>query len=168
MAKTAQCDGPGARAPADDRPAVAPSILLRVRGAAVAALCWGMLLTAAMFISPRGEGYGSHQDLGLPGCSMLMRTGYPCPSCGMTTSVSAVLHGQIGLAARSQPFGLLLVPAVGLLGLAGAAEAATGRDTLRRLRPGLWWVWLGIGGMLAGWGINLAAGMASGRWPAHL
>lgn len=38
-------------------------------------------------------------------------TGRSCPSCGLTTSVSAILHGQFGLAWRANPMGFVIVAA---------------------------------------------------------
>ncbi|MDW8107300.1 MAG: DUF2752 domain-containing protein, partial [Armatimonadota bacterium] len=53
--------------------------------------------------------HGTHQQLGLPPCAIYLLTGRKCPSCGLTTSVSALLHGQLTLAWRANPIGFLIV-----------------------------------------------------------
>jgi hypothetical protein len=50
---------------------------------------------------------------GLP-CPLRTVTGVPCPLCGLTTSVKAVMRADIGAAAATNPFGILAV-AVALL-----------------------------------------------------
>jgi hypothetical protein len=45
---------------------------------------------------------------GLP-CPLRTVTGVPCPFCGLTTSVKAVLHGDAHGAWSANPFGLLAV-----------------------------------------------------------
>ncbi len=50
---------------------------------------------------------GTHRQLGLPPCGWLAATGYPCPTCGMTTSFSAAAHAQPGASLHAQPFGAL-------------------------------------------------------------
>jgi hypothetical protein len=39
--------------------------------------------------------HGTHQQLGLLPCNFLVATGYPCPSCGMTTSFAFFTRGDI-------------------------------------------------------------------------
>ena len=138
----------------------------RIAAAAAASFCLAVLAAAAL-LEPYGRGYGTHEQLGLPQCSFVVRHGLPCPTCGLTTSVSAVMHGRFVLAARAQPFGIFLVLAAALVAVAGTTEALTGRRWLARLRPGLWWLWAGLGGVLAGWLIVLAAGYACGSLPVH-
>jgi len=45
---------------------------------------------------------------GLP-CPLRTVTGVPCPFCGLTTSVKAVLHGDGHAAWAANPFGILIV-----------------------------------------------------------
>jgi hypothetical protein len=136
----------------------------RLIAAALAAPCWAVLGTAAA-LSPREAGHGTHVQLFGQSCSFLARTGYPCPSCGMTTSFAAMAHGRVVLAWRAHPFGVALFAAV-----LGAAVAAThcvvrGDPWPRRLRPKAWWVVAALLGWLAGWGAKIAIGMAAGRYP---
>ncbi|MGQ9656542.1 MAG: DUF2752 domain-containing protein [Fimbriimonadales bacterium] len=62
-----------------------------------------------LYLTPNPSGHGTHQQLGLPPCTIYYLTGRPCPSCGLTTSVSAILHGQFALAWRANPVGFLIV-----------------------------------------------------------
>lgn len=49
-------------------------------------------------------------------CPLRAATGVPCCLCGMTTSVTAVMHGDLGAALAANPFGIVAVAAaIGLL-----------------------------------------------------
>lgn len=58
---------------------------------------------------------GTHRQLGLAPCLMLSSFGFPCPSCGMTTSVSLLFHGEPRAACRANWAGVV----VGGTGAAG-------------------------------------------------
>jgi hypothetical protein len=49
--------------------------------------------------------------LGSPGvpCPLRTLTGVPCPLCGMTTSVTATVHGHLNAALAANPGGILVV-----------------------------------------------------------
>lgn len=141
-----------------------PKNRTRFRGAMLAGGV-AALLGIAAGLSPDRRGYGTHQQLGQPACRTLVETGYPCPACGMTTCFAAMAEGKFALAARAQPFGVLLFGLVAAAGLAGLAEALTGRDVLGRLRPRLWWLWLGLGLWGAGWGLKVLLGLADRTYP---
>jgi hypothetical protein len=74
----------------------------------------GLLLTAA-WLRPNAAGLGTHQQLGLPPCTMRVVAGIRCPSCGMTTSWSHMMRGQVlqSFAANSGGALLALAAAVG-------------------------------------------------------
>ena len=63
---------------------------------------WSLFLIGgfalAFALKPDPRGYGTHQSLGLPPCTFRMLFGIPCPSCGMTTSFSHLMHGNISQA----------------------------------------------------------------------
>lgn len=135
----------------------------RLRGLLVAAGCWSVL-AVAFVLTPHGSGTGTHQELGMPSCSFLARTGLPCPTCGLTTSVSAMAHARIALAWQAHPFGPVLFVALAALAFAATAEAATGRNVLSRLRLG-WLAWVLLFGIPAGWALRLILGLADGSLP---
>jgi len=136
---------------------------LRLRGLAMLACSAGIIALCGS-LAPRGGGYGTHQQLGMPDCDFLMRTGWPCPSCGMTTSMAAMARGQVARAFGAHPFGVVLFLAVAAAGAAGLAELA-GRNVWRGVRPRVWWAAAGLGLMLLGWGLKALAGMLSGQFP---
>lgn len=76
---------------------------------------WAFVLTAgfalAAALEPDPRGYGTHQRLGLPPCSVRLWFGVPCPSCGGTTTFALFVRGRWSLAAASNPaaFGLALL-----------------------------------------------------------
>ena len=139
-------------------------VFLRLRGLAVAACC-GTVIGLATWLAPDSAGAGTHRQLGLPACSFLVQTGYPCPTCGLTTSVSAMAHGRFVLALASHPFGVVLFAGLVVLTSAAVYEAATGQKALSRLGRPAWWIWLFIIGIPAGWVLKLIRGIADGTLP---
>ncbi|MGB7328514.1 MAG: DUF2752 domain-containing protein [Rubripirellula sp.] len=74
---------------------------------ATAAVPLGLLAVAAM-LTPDSDGLGTHQQLGLPPCSMRMLFGIRCPACGMTTSWSHFTRGQWPSSLQSNVAGFFL------------------------------------------------------------
>lgn len=148
------------------RPAVANQAhSRRLLGLAVAVPALAVL-GAALWLTPRPSGRGTHQKLGMPACSLLANSGWPCPTCGMTTSLSEAVRGRLGRAFRAHPFGPVLAGAMALLALSGLAQAASGRALLAWVGClGWWWGVILGGGLLAGWGWKLLAGCLSGEYP---
>lgn len=72
------------------------------------------LLLVARSLDPSGRGYGTHQQLGLPPCTSILLWGVRCPACGMTTSWSYLMRGEIVHAWHASAGGTLL----GLIALA--------------------------------------------------
>jgi hypothetical protein len=66
------------------------------------------LLLVAAWLTPDPRGLGTHQRLGLPPCSFRQVTGWRCPSCGMTTSWSHLVRGELSSSLRSNAGGTLL------------------------------------------------------------
>ncbi|WP_197167670.1 DUF2752 domain-containing protein [Neorhodopirellula pilleata] len=86
-----------------------PSQAARVRilGAAVAMVLSVPLLTARL-LSPDPAGLGTHQQLGLPPCSMRVLFDIRCPACGMTTSWSHFMRGELATSLRVNAGGTAL------------------------------------------------------------
>ena len=137
---------------------------IRLRGAVLAVPSLLVLLLARQ-VAPRADGFGTHQDLGLPACSVLAETGWPCPTCGLTTSVSAMAHGRFDRALAAHPFGPVVFGTILLLSAAGGTEWVTGRDILGPLKPRLWWAVAAVAGVAAGWMVKLAVGVLNGELP---
>jgi hypothetical protein len=50
----------------------------------------------------------THRQLGLPACTFYEITGLPCPSCGMTTSFSLLIHGDVWNSMKANFAGTIL------------------------------------------------------------
>lgn len=57
-------------------------------------------LVVSAWLKPATAGLGTHQQLGLPPCTVRMFWGVRCPSCGMTTSWAYLVRGQISESVR--------------------------------------------------------------------
>jgi hypothetical protein len=69
--------------------------LIMLAGAGV----WLTVFVIAALLNPYQEDgtprtMETHRQLGLPECTFKEVTGLPCPSCGMTTSFSLLIHGD--------------------------------------------------------------------------
>jgi hypothetical protein len=146
-----------------------PSLTSRIVAALIAAaMAW--ILIVAWRLDPHPAGYGTAKNLDWPACSVVTNTGWPCPMCGMTTSVAATVHGQWGLAWRAQPFGLVFtagVIAAFVLASVTAVHPAKGLSWLAAFRLNRWWIAGGVAMALAGWGLNVLMGIARGSWPVR-
>lgn len=104
--------------------------------------CLAALLVGAR-LRPASAGHGTHEQLGLPACGWAASLGKPCPTCGMTTSVSLAAHGELGASAATQPAGLAIALAAATLFWLGAHEAATGSRLMSMVGGALtmraWW-----------------------------
>ena len=65
-------------------------------------------LLVASRLQPDSRGLGTHQQLGLPPCSMRMLFGIRCPGCGMTTSWAYFTQGEWLASAQANVAGFLL------------------------------------------------------------
>lgn len=91
------------------RPGRSPIISFKVR-LLLALLGIGLLtlLGTAFILRPSAEGYGTHQQLGLPPCTFIVLYGRRCPACGMTTAWSHLMRGQLPSALAANVGGTLL------------------------------------------------------------
>jgi hypothetical protein len=65
-------------------------------------------LAVAAWLDPDPGGFGTHQQLGLGGCTLHQLTGILCPTCGMTTTFALAVHGHPWAGFLNQPFGFVL------------------------------------------------------------
>ena len=86
-------------------------------------------VVVARFLTPDPRGLGTHQQLGLPPCSMRMLFDIPCPSCGMTTSWSLFSRGNFVGSIETNTGGFLLAS------LATLSFAIGLHSLVRRKRP---------------------------------
>jgi len=68
-------------------------------------LVWVAVTGIGLWLRPDAHGHGTHQQLGFPPCPSVLLFDRPCPGCGLTTSWTALLHGQFGLAFAAHPLG---------------------------------------------------------------
>ncbi len=80
-----------------DRTVFDRAVLTLSERAMLAILGFGLLtlLIVAKFLTPNPMGLGTHQQLGLPPCTVRFFFGVRCPSCGMTTSWASLLDGDV-------------------------------------------------------------------------
>ena len=125
------------------------------------------LLAVAGWLDPDPSGMGSHQQLGLAPCSLVMLTGYPCPTCGMTTAFAHTVRGQLVSAFRAQPAGLALALATMVSVFVSLSVAVTGKVwaiNWYRVPPGR--LALAIVGLaLAAWAYKVVVGLMFGTLP---
>ena len=94
-----------------------------------------VVFALALRINPYKGGpqrQGTHQQLGLPPCSFLLVTGVPCPSCGLSTSFSYAVRGDIAGGARANWVGVLMAGGCLLAIPWGIASAVLGRALFLR------------------------------------
>jgi len=122
-----------------------------------------MLLAA--WLSPDPSGMGTHQQLGFPPCGLVIASGIPCPTCGMTTAFAWVARGHIGAAFAAQPFGAMLALATALTAGLALAALVTGRAwrvNWYRVSPG--WVAATVAvSFAAAWLYKVVVVVAAGR-----
>lgn len=112
----------------------------RARAAIVLAVCIVVMLLAA-WLRPDPSGMGTHRQLGFLPCGLVIATGIPCPTCGMTTAFAWMARGHIRTAFAAQPFGATLALAAAAsagLALAALVSGRAWRVNWYRVSPG--WV----------------------------
>jgi hypothetical protein len=111
------------------------SLTLRGRlGAVGVGLVCLLPLVLALMLQPSPDGYGSHTKLGLARCQFMEHTGLPCPSCGMTTSWTWFVRGNLRASLYVQPMGTVLAVMATCCVWVCMYCAITGRPVYRLLR----------------------------------
>lgn len=126
------------------------------------------LVAVAWSLKPDSSHMGTHRQLGLPPCGFVAMTGYPCPTCGMTTAFAHAVRGELGAALYAQPAGAVLALGAFLVIILSLLGAVTGR------RPALNWyridpvrlVWFAALFLVLSWGFKALAGVIDGNLPA--
>lgn len=85
------------------------------------------LLAIAAWLEPDPRQYGTHQQLGLPACTIDVLYGIRCPSCGMTTSWAWMMDGRPAKSWQANAGGALLALVSILAAPWLLASAAAGR-----------------------------------------
>ena len=118
----------------------------------------GVLLVALFLVSPAPTGIGTHRQLIPVPCLFKTALGFRCPSCGFTTSLSHLAHGDIMGSVGAHPLGFFLGVGILLVFFFSILGLVTNRA---------WWTILekrwfqnlvlcGIGLYLAVWIVRLA------------
>ena len=135
--------------------------------AAVMLVGCATVLGMAVYLTPDERGFGTHEQLSGGPCGMLIMTGFPCPTCGMTTAFAHAVRGQWAQAFWAQPAGFVL--AAGTIGAAGVAlwtllRGRWPRVSLRFLTPYRLFLFLLIL-LLGSWAFKIVVGLAEGQLP---
>jgi hypothetical protein len=136
--------------------------------AALVFLAAASLLGTAVWLAPAQGHMGTHRQLGLLPCGFVTMTGYPCPTCGMTTAFAHAVRGHVAESVRSQPAGFALAVVTVVIGGCAAGAVVAGRyPTLNwyRVNPTTF-VWGVACGLVAAWGIKILLGLLDGSLPA--
>jgi hypothetical protein len=76
--------------------------------AAILGFALAVPLAVACFLTPDPHNRGTHQQLGLPPCTIVVLFGHRCPACGMTTAWAHLVRGHWLGALRANVGGALL------------------------------------------------------------
>lgn len=144
--------GPGQEGPAGQ---LGPRWFSRASMIAIALVPLVLLAIAATLL-PDADGLGTHQQLGLPPCSMRVLFGVRCPACGMTTSWSHFMRGDWIASFQSNIGGFALAATAIFFSPIAIASAVRGRWLSLRMQRALVLILLSIAA-IAGveWGIRL-------------
>lgn len=123
--------------------------------AAVVACVAIAVLGLAAWLEPSPTGVGTHVGTHfLKPCPWIAQRNMPCPSCGMTTSFSWFVRGNILASLYVQPMGCALAFCTAVAFLACTYIAVTGRAAWRiaRFIPVVPIIWSLVGLWLLAWG----------------
>jgi hypothetical protein len=134
--------------------------------AAIALAACGAVLGIAVWMKPDPRGFGTHQQLGSGPCGMLLLTGLPCPTCGMTTAFAHTVRGQWLRAFWVQPAGFALALATVGAVLVLAWVIVRGRWPQAPLWLSPYRLFLALLVLLVGgWAFKIITGLAGGSLP---
>jgi hypothetical protein len=107
------------------------------------------LLVLGGALRPDPRGWGTHEQLGFRPCFPMRHWNFPCPGCGVTTSIALVAHGAPLAALRTQPFGLVALGAALVAAGWALTGHARGRDLHGELPRAAWRRWISLLATLA-------------------
>lgn len=129
--------------------------------AGLASLGCAGLLGVGAWLEPAAPGHGTHTQLGLPPCGWAYVLGFPCPTCGMTTSFAHAADGNLLASFSAQPAGCLMAVATAVGFWCTLHVAATGSrlagPAAALLRPRSMWMVAAV--CLAAWAYKAAVWM---------
>lgn len=102
------------------------------------------LLIIAGNLNPTERGLGTHQQLGLPPCSLRVISGIRCPACGMTTSWSYFVRGDWLASMSTNAGGFLLALLCVAMMVCAAQVVRCGRLPSPRVQTSLTMAGVGI------------------------
>lgn len=139
---------------------------VRLAAMMVFAGCAALFVEAAR-LDPSPTGMGTHRQLGLPPCALVVLAGYPCPTCGMTTAFAHAVRGQLVQAFNAQPAGLVLAIVTAVAAVLALQTVVTAdRWAINWYRiPQTRLMWVCVLVFVAGWLYKLGVGIVSGRLP---
>jgi hypothetical protein len=85
-----------------------PAKPLVVRAQLLWTVAWAFCTGVGLFLHADKHGHGTHQQLGLPPCPSVLLFDRPCPGCGLTTSWTSFLHGDIVMSFKAHPLGMVM------------------------------------------------------------
>ena len=136
------------------------SAKLQCTGVIVGVGCLGILMVA-WHLAPSWLPLGSETQLSLPGCALQERTGYPCPTCGMTRAWGQAVRGNFVEAFRANIAGAILAVGCGLGAVGGLGTAIGGKGFYGRFVEPVTgslrlkqWLYVALGLILLAWAWN--------------
>ena len=121
-----------------------------------AAILLAVPLVVARTLEPNPAGLGTHQQLGFPPCTVRAIWAIRCPACGMTTSWSHFVRGQLAMSLRANVAGTLLAL------FACTAIVVLARAALCGAVPQIGWL------VAVAWGMILMLAVALAQWAWRL
>lgn len=91
---------------------------------------WLGVTGVAAWLKPSPDGHGTHHQLGLAPCPSALVLSRPCPGCGLTTSWTALIHGDLPAAFQAHALGPLLYLAFAATAWLGLVAALRGKRLL--------------------------------------
>ncbi len=101
-----------------------------VRAQLLWTIAWGFCTGIGLFLHADKHGHGTHQQLGLPPCPSVLLFDRPCPGCGLTTSWTSFLHGDIAASFKAHPLGMPMYLGFTFVALACLYGNIVGKRTL--------------------------------------